>query len=1020
MSQQPSPSNNTLSVGLYPYLPEGVLEKIKQAFPTQISGYQVKFVDFNCYEDEDLESLPDVACVDTTLLPFLVSKGGIKALDAETVKNVAGETFDFVSESAKVNQQFYGFPQYLCANFLVSSPSVATQQVSSLLQLAQQVGYEKIVFPGITSADAYTVLSLYEQFVKSSTSSIIDLKHDDLPQKAEQVDRQACEKHRTILNSSIIASDAEFVSSVKQHKPLADYYVGYSENLSEIKSILEKDNYKIQLIGASDKPFAYTDVLVLNANLCEEKQKVAVEAVRNLLTCPTILQILSDGLTLPANKSSIEKLAQTSSIYKQLLEQFSTMDVRVLRNVDFGSNTVKSTAKVLRPYLQHIAVATLRCLTADTVEKAKSGHPGMPIGMSPIAYVLWKFFFKSSKDDVNWINRDRFVLSNGHGCSLLYAMLHLTDYNMTLDDLKKFRTLHSKTPGHPEFGHTEGVDATTGPLGQGICNAIGMALAEAHLAARFNKDQLPLFDHYTYVFCGDGCLMEGVVTEGMSFAGHQKLNKLIVFYDDNNITIDGNTNLTFTQDTPAVVKGLGWHVITVHDADNDLLSIKKAIEEAHTITDKPIMIVCKTTIGYATKMQGTAKVHGSPLGSDALKNLKEICGFNGEQSFIVPEIVRQDFAPIISRNKQRLAQWNSLKQQYEQQHPTEAQQLQRMIAHQLEGDILAKLPQYNEDKKIATRSTSQQVLNAIYSLIPSLVGGSADLTPSNLTDVSGCKDMQPENRTGRYIRFGVREHAMVAIANGILYHGILRTYVGTFLNFASYALGALRLSALSQLPNIFIFTHDSIGLGQDGPTHQPVEVLPLLRSIPNHTVIRPADGRETSGAYLYAIQSTKTPTSLILSRQDLPQLNGTDIQKTLLGAYTIQSHENPDVVLVGTGSEVSLVVEAARLLSDLKVNVVSMPSWELFTKQPLEYRKSVFPEGIPVVSAEASSTFGWSSFSHYCVGMTTFGASAAAEEVYKYLNITADNVADKARKLVNKYGKNAPRLPLSVVGQEEL
>ncbi|EFC48017.1 transketolase [Naegleria gruberi] len=1024
MSTQPK----TLTVGLFPYLPSWnengnevkLINLIKDVLPTQVSGYNIEYTEFDCYSDASLQSLPDVFSTDSIFLPYLVSLGGVKSLDESLVRGVTGDLHSFVSSSASVNGSVYGFPQYLCSNFLLSSPN-ATQQASSLLELAQKVGYEQIVYPDVASSSSFTVFGLYQQLLQSSSSAAVDIKASDLPQSGDQVNKDITQKYRTILDSTVVASQREYINSVKQGKPISNYYVGYSESMCEIKDIIRDQQYNVQLIGTSDKPYVYTDVLALNSNLCDEKQKVAVEVIKNLLTNTLVLDLLGLGLTLPANKNGIAHLAKSSNFYAQLSQQFDAKEseVRVLRCVDFANKEVKNCAGVLRPFLQHIAVATLRCLTADTVEKAKSGHPGMPIGMSPIAYVLWKFFFKSSKDDVNWLNRDRFVLSNGHGCTLLYAMLHLTDCNLSLDDLKNFRSLHSKTPGHPEYGHTEGVDATTGPLGQGVCNAIGMALSEAHLAARFNKDGQNIFDHHTYVFLGDGCLMEGVAMEGLSFAGHQKLNKLIVFYDDNSITIDGKTELTFTQNTPEVMRGFGWHVIVVDKADNDLVGIKEAILEAHTVTDKPIMIVCKTTIGYSSKVQGTAKVHGSPLGADGLKNLKETCGFTGNDFFHVPEIVRKDFATVINRNSEKLSQWKQVKSAYDTTHATESQLLQRMINHELEGDVMEKLPKYLEQKKIATRSTSQQVLNAIYPLIPSLVGGSADLTPSNLTDVTGCQDFQPNNRVGRYIRFGVREHAMVAIANGILYHGVLRTYVGTFLNFASYALGAIRLSALSGLPNIYVFTHDSIGLGQDGPTHQPVEVLPMLRAIPNHIVFRPADGRETSGAYLWAVQSKKTPSSMILSRQDLPQLTGTDISKVALGAYVIQGDATPDVVLVGTGSEVSLMVEAAeKLKANLKVNVVSMPSWELFVRQSEEYRKTVFPDGIPVVSAEASSTFGWTSFAHYAVGMTTFGASAAAEEVYKLLKITSDNVAEKATKLVTKYGKQAPRLSLSLVGEE--
>ncbi|EFC37674.1 predicted protein [Naegleria gruberi] len=679
-------------------------------------------------------------------------------------------------------------------------------------------------------------------------------------------------------------------------------------------------------------------------------------------------------------------------------------------------------SNILKPHLQHIAVGTLRCLTADMVEKAKSGHPGMPIGMSTIAFVLWKYFYRASGKDPTWINRDRFILSNGHGCALQYALLHLTGYeSMPMEQLQKLRTLDSNTPGHPEWFHTDGVDATTGPLGQGMCNSIGMAVAECHLSKRFNRNELKLFDHYTYVFCGDGDLMEGMSTEGMSFAGHQQLNKVIVFYDDNRITIDGSTDLTFTQDTAMVARGLGWHVIEVHDADSNLLRIKEAIETARLVTNKPSMIICKTTIGYGTKQEGTAKAHGTALGEDSVRMLKKFCGFNPDDHFIIPSIVREEFEKISDRNAKYLQEWNDMTQKYANSHKSEWEMLMRMRRGEIEDSLEKFLPKFEDEKSMATRMCSHEVLNGIFKIIPAMVGGSADLTPSNLTDIEGQKDFQPHSREGRYFRFGVREHGMCSISNGILYHGLLRTYVGTFLNFASYGLGAIRLSALAQLPNIFVLTHDSIGLGEDGPTHQPIEVLTALRAIPNMNVIRPADGRETSGAYLSAIKTLKTPTCLALSRQNVPPIKNSSIEKTLKGAYILEQDENPDVILVATGSEVQLIVEAKKQLNERQINVrtISMPSWELFDAQPLEYRQEIFTAGIPCLSVEAASIIGWSKYSHHQIGMLNFGASGKYTDVYEKNQITTRNVVESSIKLIDRYKKSAPSLILAPLKEEK-
>lgn len=662
----------------------------------------------------------------------------------------------------------------------------------------------------------------------------------------------------------------------------------------------------------------------------------------------------------------------------------------------------------------------IRCLAAETVQKANSGHPGAPMGMAPIAHTLWSNFLKYDPKDPEWHNRDRFVLSNGHASALLYTMLHLTGYNLPLEQLKQFRQLHSKTPGHPERHVTPGVEVTTGPLGQGISNAVGLAIAESHLAATFNRPGFPIVDHFTYVFCGDGCLMEGVTQETISLAGHLGLEKLVVVYDDNKITIDGNTELAFTENTEAKMHALGWHVIRVENGDSDFARMREALDEARHVRGKPKMIMLRTTIGYGSKLQGTEKVHGSPLGDAEIKRVKEAV-FHRDPSktfFVEPEAYEHYNKNGLAGAK-RNAEWKALFAKYEAAHPQLAAMYKKYYSHQtVDPNIFAKLPK-NDGKALASRKSSENAMAVLFNEIPNLVGGSADLTHSNLTRPGSVKlvDYQRNSPHGRIIRFGVREHGMAAIMNGIDAHGGLIAFGATFLNFIGYALGAVRLAAMSEHGVIFVATHDSIGVGEDGPTHQPVELVAGLRAMPHLQVMRPADQTETSAAWAVAVKSRKAPTVLCLSRHNLPSIEGTSLEGVMKGGYTVSSDANPTVVLIGTGSELGIAVDAAKQLraKGIAVRVVSMVCTALFDAQPLSYRRSVLPAGAVVVSVEAYVALGWERYSHVHVGMPGFGASAPDKALYKHFNINPETVVAKALALL-EHSKKEPitsRLSLS-------
>lgn len=656
------------------------------------------------------------------------------------------------------------------------------------------------------------------------------------------------------------------------------------------------------------------------------------------------------------------------------------------------------------------AVNTIRLLSADTVSKANSGHPGAPMGMAPAAHVLFSQL-KTNAKNPSWFNRDRFVLSNGHAVALLYVMLHLSGYPISIEDLQQFRQLDSKTPGHPE-NETPGIDVTTGPLGQGICNAVGLAIAQANIAAKYNKPNYAISDNHTYTFFGDGCMMEGVASEACSLAGHLQLGNLIAFYDDNKISIDGSTAFAFTEDVTKRLESYGWEVLHVENADTDYAGLVDAIAKAKLSTDKPTCIKMTTTIGFGSVNEGTSGVHGSPLKADDIKQLKSKFGFNPEESFVVPEDVAAYWETVQAAGEKANKEWDVLFDAYTQEYPELAMELSRRISGELPANWEKLLPVYTPaDKAIASRKLSEIVISKIEQDLPELIGGSADLTPSNLTRWSDAVDFQPPatglgDYSGRYIRFGVREHAMGAIINGISAYGAnFKAYGGTFLNFVSYAAGAVRLSALSGHPVFWVATHDSIGLGEDGPTHQPIETLAHFRATPNLMVWRPADGNEVSAAYLKTIKSTHTPSIIALTRQNLPQLEGSTIENASKGGYTIKDAADAKLIIVATGSEVSLSIDAAALLESegIPTKVVSLPEWQTFDEQSLDYKLAVFPDGIPVLSVEVMSTLGWEKYAHACHGLDRFGASAPADKLFNKFGFTKEVVAEKGKKVVKFY-----------------
>ncbi|MBC6971595.1 transketolase [Bacillus sp. Xin] len=662
--------------------------------------------------------------------------------------------------------------------------------------------------------------------------------------------------------------------------------------------------------------------------------------------------------------------------------------------------------------IEQLSINTIRTLSIDAIEKANSGHPGMPMGAAPMAYTLWTQFMKHNPNNPTWFNRDRFVLSAGHGSMLLYSLLHLSGYDVTMDDLKNFRQWGSKTPGHPEYGHTAGVDATTGPLGQGISTAVGMAMAERHLAAKYNRDAYNVVDHYTYAICGDGDLMEGVSAEASSLAAHLGLGRLVVLYDSNDISLDGDLNRSFSESVEDRYKAYGWQVIRVEDG-NDVEAIAKAIEEAKADEKRPTLIEVRTTIGFGSpNKSGKSASHGSPLGVDETKLTKEAYAWSAEQDFHVPEEVYDNFRKTVQdAGETAQAEWNTMLGEYAQAYPELANELQAAMKGLLPEGWDKNLPTYELGSKAATRNSSGAVINAIAEAVPSFFGGSADLAGSNKTYMNNEKDFTRADYSGKNIWYGVREFAMGAAMNGIALHGGLKTYGGTFFVFSDYLRPAIRLAALMQLPVTYVFTHDSIAVGEDGPTHEPVEQLAALRAMPNVSVIRPADGNESVAAWKLALESTSTPTALILTRQDLPTLEGAKddtYEKVAKGAYVISASkkENADVILLATGSEVSLAVEAQTALAADGVDaaVVSMPSMDRFEAQSAEYKESVLPKSVTKRFAiEMGATFGWHRYVGLegdVLGIDTFGASAPGEKIMEEYGFTVENVVRKVKEML--------------------
>ncbi|TCZ73575.1 transketolase [Paenibacillus albiflavus] len=666
--------------------------------------------------------------------------------------------------------------------------------------------------------------------------------------------------------------------------------------------------------------------------------------------------------------------------------------------------------------IQEKAVNAIRTLGIDAIEKSNSGHPGIVMGAAPMSYVLWTQHMKHNPVNPSWINRDRFVLSAGHGSMLLYGLLHLCGYDVTIDDIKNFRQWGSRTPGHPEYGHTAGVDATTGPLGQGVGMAVGMAMAEAHLSAVYNRDDYSVIDHNTYVICGDGDMMEGVASEAASMAGHLKLGKLIMLYDSNNISLDGKLDMAFTENVAKRYEAYGWQVLRV-EGENDLEAISKALAEAKADPTRPTLIEVKTTIGYGSPNKagvgGHGGTHGSPLGKDEAKLTKEFYGWPLEPDFFVPEDVREHYAQVKVNGAKAEEAWTAMFVKYEAAYPELAKQFNQATSNKLPEGWDADLPTYSpSDKGIATRAASGNAINAIASKLPLLIGGSADLASSNNTEIKGEGPFHAEDYSGRNLWFGVREFAMGAAMNGMSLHGGLRVYGATFFVFSDYLRASIRLAALMKQPVIYVLTHDSIGVGEDGPTHEPIEQLPALRIIPGMTVLRPADATETSEAWRYAVSQNDGPVALVLTRQALPNLEGSvKSARELLqkGAYVVADAPEgtrPDAMILATGSEVQHGVAAQKLLAEegIHVRVVSMPSWELFEKQSQEYKDSVLlPEVKKRLAVEMAYPLGWEKYTGDqgdILGISTFGASAPGDILIREFGFTAENVAAKVKALL--------------------
>lgn len=653
--------------------------------------------------------------------------------------------------------------------------------------------------------------------------------------------------------------------------------------------------------------------------------------------------------------------------------------------------------------IKELSINTIRLLSVEQIEKAKSGHPGLPLGAAPMAYSLWADEMKHNPKNPNWFDRDRFILSAGHGSALLYSLFHLFGYGLEIEDLKDFRQLDSKTPGHPEYGHTQGVEATTGPLGQGLSMAVGMAMAEANLAANYNKEDMKIIDHYTYALVGDGCLMEGITNEASSLAGTLKLSKLIVLYDSNNITIEGKTDIAFSENVRARYEALGWDTFYVEDGNN-INDISQAIKKAKA-SDKPSLIEIKTKIGYGSHQEDSCKAHGAPLGLESIASLKENLTWTYEEEFHVPDEVKAHMQELIQKGEDQEKAHESLMKSYEEKYPEEYKELMARINGDIPEDYLDSDEFYDMAKGKATRADSGAVINKLAKKMPGLIGGSADLGPSNNTEMKDRDFFSAENYSASNIHFGVREHAMGAICNGMALHGGFIPYCATFLIFSDYLKPALRLSALMGQRVIYVLTHDSIGVGEDGPTHQPIEHLAMLRATPNVSVFRPADGVETASAWAYALKNVNGPTVLALTRQGTKELEETS-KEAQKGAYIIKEFgDNPEVILMASGSELGLIYEAGEKLLEegISSKIVSMASMDVFEKQSDEYKNSVLdPKITKRISVEAASTMGWHKYikDGKAIGMEGFGASAPGNKLFEKFGFTVDNIINQVKDII--------------------
>ncbi|NMC74736.1 MAG: transketolase [Geobacteraceae bacterium] len=666
--------------------------------------------------------------------------------------------------------------------------------------------------------------------------------------------------------------------------------------------------------------------------------------------------------------------------------------------------------------IDRLSIDTIRTLSMDAVQQAQSGHPGTPMALAPLAYVLWSRFHRFNPKNPGWFNRDRFILSIGHASMLLYSMLHLTGYDLSLEELKNFRQWGSRTPGHPEYGHTPGVETTTGPLGQGIMNGVGMAMAEAHLAAVFNRPGHAIIDHRTWVLCGDGDLMEGASHEAASLAGHLGLGKLICVFDDNRITIEGSTALSCSDNASRRFQSYGWHVIDVGDRADDLDALSRAFEEARDEEDRPSLIIVRSHIGYGSpNRQDSPSAHGEPLGEEEVRLTKRCYGWPEEETFFVPEEVRSHMGKAVERGIRLEEEWNARLDDYRQAYPDLADRLDASRAGVLPPGWDADLPVFSPEKAVATRAASGTVLNAVAARVPWLVGGSADLSPSTKSLIAGSGYLERDDPAGRNIAWGIREHAMAACASGMALHGGIRPYAATFFVFTDYARPAIRMAALMGLPVIYVMTHDSIGVGEDGPTHQPVEHLASLRAMPNLRVIRPADANETTWAWRSAMERMDGPTLLVLTRQNLPVFDRSVVapaEGLLKGGYVLSRERGatPRVILLATGSEVQLVLEAQQRLAaeGIDARVVSLPSWELFREQPMTYRDRVLPPDVTArLAVEAGASLGWREWvgdRGGILALDRFGASAPAGELFRRFGFTVENVVARAKELVGAAG----------------